>query len=76
VTGAGQYETIEHFTLPPSSWWHDFYRPLQQSVMTFRQRHRDEPDAQAVADQIQHEIDIWRAYCEFYSYEFFVMRVR
>ena len=71
-----QYKTIDHFTLPPSSWWHDFYRPLQRSVTTFRERHRDEPDAESVADQIQREIDMWKAYREFYSYEFFVMRVR
>jgi ubiquinone/menaquinone biosynthesis C-methylase UbiE len=71
-----EYETIDHFTLPPFSWWQDFYRPLQRSVTTFRERHRDEPDALALADQIQCEIDIWHAYSEFYSYEFFVMRAR
>jgi ubiquinone/menaquinone biosynthesis C-methylase UbiE len=71
-----QYETIDHFTLPPSSWWHDFYRPLQRSVTTFRERHRGEPDALALADQIQCEIDMWHAYSAFYSYEFFVMRAR
>lgn len=24
------YETVGHFTLPPSSWWDDYYRPLRQ----------------------------------------------
>ena len=68
------YETVNHFALPPSSWWDDYYRPLQRNVTTFRSRHRDEPDAQDLADQVQREIDIWHAYSEFYSYEFFVMR--
>lgn len=68
------YESVGHFTLPPSSWWDDYYRPLQQRVTAFRQQHRDEPEAQALADQVQREIDIWRAYSECYSYEFFVMR--
>lgn len=71
-----EYRTVNHFTVPRSSWWHDFYRPLQRSVTTFRERHRDEPDALALADQIQCEIDIWHAYSEFYSYEFFVMQAR
>lgn len=71
-----EYETIGHFTLPTSSWWDDFYRPLQESVTMFRERRRDEPDAQQVAAQIQREIDIWHAYSAFYSYEFFVMRTR
>lgn len=69
------YETVNHFTLPPSSWWDDYYRPLQQNVTQFRARHRDEADAQELADQIQQEIDVWHAFSEFYSYEFFVMRV-
>ena len=70
------YEAVDHFTLPPSSWWEDFYRPLQRNVTKFRERHGDEPDARALADHVQREIDIWRTYSEFYSYEFFVMRAR
>jgi ubiquinone/menaquinone biosynthesis C-methylase UbiE len=70
------YDTIGHFPLPPSAWWDDYYRPLTQNVATFREDHRDEPDALALADQVQREIDIWHAYSEFYSYEFFVMRAR
>ena len=70
------YETVGHFELPPSSWWDDYYRPLQQNVTEFRERHREDPDAQGLADQVQREIDVWHAYAEFYSYEFFVMRAR
>jgi hypothetical protein len=67
---------VGHFTLPASSWWDDYYRPLQQNVAAFRERHREEPDAQALADQIQREIDVWHAFEDFYGYEFFVMRSR
>jgi ubiquinone/menaquinone biosynthesis C-methylase UbiE len=70
------YETVRHFSLPRSSWWDDYYRPLQRNVTAFRERHRDESDAQDLADQVQREIDIWQAYAEFYGYQFFVMRAR
>jgi SAM-dependent methyltransferase len=70
------YDTVGHFALPPSSWWEDYYRPLQKNVTEFRERHRDETDAQELADQVQREIDICHAYSEFYSYEFFVMCAR
>jgi SAM-dependent methyltransferase len=70
------YDTVGHFPLPPSAWWDDYYRPLTASVAKFREGHREEPDAQALADQVQREIDIWHAYSEFYGYEFFVMRMR
>jgi SAM-dependent methyltransferase len=74
--GDAGYDIAGHFTLPPSAWWDDYYGPLQADVEQFRQRHRDEPDAQALADRVQREIDVWRACSTYYSYEFVVMRVR
>jgi SAM-dependent methyltransferase len=68
------YETVGHFMLPPSSWWDDYYGPLQRNVTEFRRRHREEPDALQLADRIQREIDVWHTCSEFYSYAFFVMR--
>jgi SAM-dependent methyltransferase len=73
IAGCG-YQTVGHFALPKSAWWDDYYRPLQENVTAFRQRHPDEPDAQELADQVQREIDTWHAYSDFYGYEFFVMR--
>jgi SAM-dependent methyltransferase len=70
------YDIVGHFSLPASSWWDDYYRPLQQHIKEFRTRHRDEPDAGELADQIQREIDIWHRYSDWYHYEFFVMKVR
>jgi ubiquinone/menaquinone biosynthesis C-methylase UbiE len=70
------YGMVGHFTLPPSSWWDDYYRPLQQNIIQFRKRHAGDADAQQLADQVQREIDIWHAYQDFFSYEFFVIRAR
>jgi SAM-dependent methyltransferase len=69
-----RYETVGHFTLPSSSWWDDYYRPLQQNIIEFRDRHHGELDAQELADQVQREIDVWHAYQQYYGYVFFVMR--
>lgn len=68
------YEPVAHFPLPPSAWWDDYYRPLQHNIDTFRERHRDDTDALRLADQVQREIDVWHAYSDCYSYEFFVLR--
>jgi len=76
VIGECGYETVGHFTLPPSSWWDDYYRPLQRNLTEFRERHREEADAPQLADQVRREIDVWYASSDFYSYEFFVMRTR
>ena len=68
------YSIVDHFALAASSWWDDYYAPLERHITEFRTRHRGEVDAQELADQIQREIDIWQAYSAFYHYEFFVMR--
>ena len=70
------YETVGQFPLPASAWLDEYYRSLQDNVTAFRKRHRDEPDAQKMADRCQHEIDIWRTHSEFYGNEFLVLRVR
>jgi ubiquinone/menaquinone biosynthesis C-methylase UbiE len=75
IDNAG-YETIDHFRLPPSAWWDNYYLPLQQNVTAFLDRHRGERDAKEVATPVQREIDVWKAHGEFYAYEFFVMRAR
>ena len=75
IDGCG-YETVGHFMLPRSAWWDDYYGPLEQNVTAFRARHRGQPEAQELADCTQREIDIWKAYSDYYSYGFFVARVR
>ena len=75
IDGCG-YETVGHLPLPASAWWDDYYRPLQDNVIRFRKRYPDVPEARALADQCQREIDVWRGYSEFYGYHFFVLRAR
>ena len=70
------YETVGHFMLPRSAWWDDYYRPLELNVKAFRLRYRGRPEAQELADQCQREIDVWKAYSDYYGYAFFVARAR
>ncbi len=73
---AAGYDTIGHFTLPSDAWWNEYYRPLTQNLTEFRWRHREDGEALELADNVQREIDMWKKYGEFYSYEFFVMKRR
>jgi SAM-dependent methyltransferase len=68
------YHVLGHFPLPRSSWWDEYYAPLQRNIVEFRERHRGEAEAAEIADEAQREIDIWQRYAEFYGYEFFVIR--
>ena len=75
IDGCG-YETLGHFMLPGSAWWDDYYGPLERNVAAFRARYRGRPEAQELADQTQREIDIWKAYSDYYGYASFVARTR
>lgn len=68
------YELVEHFPLPASAWWDDYYGPLQHAIEQFRRRHLGEMDAQQLADSVQREIDVWKRFSDFYGFDFFVMR--
>ncbi|MCY4487988.1 MAG: methyltransferase domain-containing protein [Deltaproteobacteria bacterium] len=68
------YDTVGHFMLPRSAWWDDYYRPLEQNATAFRKHYRGRPEAQELADCTQREIDVWKAYSDYYGYAFFVAR--
>ncbi len=70
------YETVGHFMLSRAAWWDDYYRPLEQNVTAFPARHRGRVEAEELADQCRREIDVWKAYSDYYSYGFFVARAR
>jgi SAM-dependent methyltransferase len=72
--GAAGYELVDDFALPSSSWWDDYYVPLERRLTAFRARHDGEPRAEAVASQAEREIDVFRRYSDYYGYVFFVLR--
>jgi hypothetical protein len=69
------YREIGHFTLPPSSWWTDYYYPIEARLPMLREKYCGHTEAIAVLDETQKEIDIYRKYCDWYGYIFYVMQV-
>jgi SAM-dependent methyltransferase len=75
VRAAAQgYEIVDHFKLPPRSWWNDFYTPLEERIAERRQRWRDMPDALSLLRVVQEEIDLLRDYPDVYGYVFYILR--
>jgi cyclopropane fatty-acyl-phospholipid synthase-like methyltransferase len=68
------YDTIDHFTLPESSWWQPYYLPLEARLWSLREKYATDPEKLSVIESIQEEIDLYRKYSSFYGYEFFMMR--
>ncbi|MFO7653857.1 MAG: class I SAM-dependent methyltransferase [Candidatus Krumholzibacteriia bacterium] len=71
---AAGYVVVDHFLLPPRSWWHGFYQPLQERIHERRRRWRDMPDAQALLRAVEQEIDLLRTHPHAYGYMFYVLR--
>jgi ubiquinone/menaquinone biosynthesis C-methylase UbiE len=72
---AAGYREIGHFTLPPSSWWTDYYNPIEARLPRLREKYRGKTEAEALLDATQKEIDIYRKFSDWYGYVFYVMQV-
>ena len=68
------YRLIDSFKLPEEAWWNDFYTPLQKRIQTLREKYSDDQKAIDVLEMIQHEIDMYKKYHEYYGYMFYVMQ--
>lgn len=68
------FELIDHFKLGKDGHWLNYYKPLQQRVVEFTAKYNDLPQARKIADEMQHEIDLYRKYSDYYGYVFYIMR--
>ena len=70
------YQTLAHFTLPPESWWTEYYGPLRDRVEKLRPRASADPVLAEVLAEAEVEIDMHRRFGHTYSYEFLIMQKR
>lgn len=71
--GRHGFDVLEHFPLPRTAWWDEFYVPMGRRVAELRL----DPDAdRAVLDEFDAEIDLFVQHSDCFGYEFFVARPR
>jgi SAM-dependent methyltransferase len=68
---AAGFEPVGHFTLPFED-WENYYGPLRDQLVVFRAEHSENSQAQAFADSMQQEIDIWNECSDYYGYVFYL----
>lgn len=73
LRGAGCRE-IGHFVLPESSWWDDYYTPLEKRIVILSEKYKDDEEAMTLLRESQRESDLYREYSDWYGYVFFVMQ--
>ena len=67
-------DLISHFNLPESSWWDNYYIPLQKNVKKLRDKYQKDNDSLTLLKSVNLEIDMFSKYSEYYGYTFFIMR--
>ncbi len=65
---------ISHFKLPESSWWNNFYIPLEKKINKLRKKYQDDEEKLSLLEEFYLEIEMFRKYSEYYGYVFFNMR--
>jgi cyclopropane fatty-acyl-phospholipid synthase-like methyltransferase len=66
------YRLVDHFHLPDSSWWENYYNPLSERIARLRKKYAGNTEAQNLLDGEQFEIDLFRNYSNYFGYEFYV----
>lgn len=69
------YEVLGEFVLPETAWWPEYYLPMQARIERLRVRYQDDAKALSVLDECMEEIDIYRAFSDYYSYAFFILKL-
>jgi SAM-dependent methyltransferase len=68
------YEVLDHFTLPPSAWWDEYYTPLKARMDRLGAEAERNPALAAVLAESQREMDMHARYSDAYGYVFYLMR--
>ena len=68
------YECLDHFTLPRSDWWDEYYVPMQKRVSVMQKKYEKDDEALDVMNYFEHEIEMFEKYGDTYGYEFFVCK--
>ena len=65
------YTVLGEFVLPETAWWPEYYLPMKARIEFLRTRYQGDAKALSVLDECMEEIDIYRAFSDYYSYAFF-----
>jgi len=68
------YKLLGQFTLPDDAWQIEYYGPLEERIKNMKVKYIDNPEALAVLDNEQREIEMYKKYYQWYGSVFFVMQ--
>jgi len=70
------YALLGDFVLPERAWWEHYYEPMQERVAQVAPRYAGDAVGEAVLEACREEIEIYRAFADYYGYVFLVLAAR
>lgn len=67
-------DLIFHFNIPESSWWDNYYIPLEKNINKLHKKYQHDNETLELLKLFSVEIEMFRNYSEYYGYTFFIMR--
>ena len=67
------YEVFDHFILPRSGWWDEYYTPLAKRIQQLRPQADETPGLGEVLDEAEREIEICDRFGDAFGYVFYLM---
>ncbi|MBY9007549.1 MAG: class I SAM-dependent methyltransferase [Candidatus Lokiarchaeota archaeon] len=67
-------ELIQHFQIPESSWWDNYYIPMEKNLQNLRKKYQNDDETLKLLEMFSIEIDMFRKYSDYYGYAFFIMK--
>ncbi len=68
------YEILGDFALPQECWTTHFYVPLAERIQPMRTKYPNNPECEAVLEDLRIEIEMYDKYGAYYGYQFLIVR--
>lgn len=72
----GGYDLMGYFVLPSTSWIQNYYKPTEDRIPAFLQRHAGQLDAEDLVKVERQEADLYQRFQDWFSYGFYIARNR
>lgn len=70
------YRVIGYFVLPDSSWWSNYYLPIQAKLPQLKAKYQSDKESLAIVEAQELELKMFHKYSKYYGYVFYVMQVQ
>jgi len=68
------YSIIDHFILPESSWWANYYDPIEKKLKNLENKYKDLEGVLEIIKAEKTEMEMYRKYSKYYGYVFYIMQ--